>query len=127
MQATIFDYLDSILNHKRRLDDIDYEENQYNNFMCNRWLSMHSDVVAEVINDTTNKYWSQLTASIDHYDFLRNLLPKYSKRKINYIKKSKEEKSDVEDHSTTTAKRLEISAREVKSYQNLEKIIHNHK
>jgi hypothetical protein len=119
MQATIFDYLDSILNHKRRIGDIEYEENQYNNFMCNRWLSMHSDVVAEVINDTTNKYWSQMTSSTEHYDFVRNLLPKYSKRKINYIKKIKkikEEKSDAVDHTANIAKRVELSTREIKQY-----------
>lgn len=117
MQATIFDYLDSILNHKRRLGDIEYEENQYSSFMCNRWLSMHSDVVAEIINDTTNKYWSQMTQSVDHYDFIRNLLPQYPKRKINYIKKNKEEKTDIVDHTSNIAKRLEISKREVKLYQ----------
>ena len=117
MQATIFDYLDSILNHKRRLGDIEYEENQYSSFMCNRWLSMHSDMVAEIINDTTNKYWSQMMLPTEHYDFIRNLLPKYNKRKINYIKKVKEEKTDAVDHTINIAHRMEISTREVKQYQ----------
>lgn len=119
MQATIFDYLDSILTRKQRLDDIDYEENQYSNFMCNRWLSMHSDVVAEIINDTTNKYWSQMTTRAEHYDFIRNLLPRYHKRKINYIKKTREEKSDVVDHAANIARNLELSVREIQQYQSM--------
>ena len=120
MEATIFTYIDSIVHSKKYVEDIRHEESQYNTYMCNRWLSMHSDVAAEIVNDSANKYWSQLTQKQDHYEFLLNLFPKLKWRKLSYIKKNKEESAAEPDESSARlAKRLEISKREVELYRQI--------
>lgn len=120
MEPTIFNYIDSILCSKKYIEDIKYDETQYNIFMCNRWISMYSDTAAEIINDSSNKYWPELMQHQDHYDFLFNLMPTYSRKKIDYIKKHKEETSEnPEDNTAKIAKNLEISQREVKMYTQL--------
>lgn len=118
MEATIFNYLDSILCSKKYITDINHEESQYSSFMCNRWISMYSHTTAEIINESTNKYWSQMMQHKEHYDFLMHLMPKYSRKKINYIKKVKEDAAVVEDHSAI-ARRMELSTREIKMYQDM--------
>ena len=120
MEATIFNYLDSILVTKKYIADINHEESQYSNFMSNRWISMYSDTTAEIINDSTNKYWSQMMQPKEHYDFLMHLMPKYARKKINYIKKVKEDhKEQQETNSTSIARKMEISTREVEMYQDM--------
>ena len=118
MEATIFNYLDSILCSKKYITDINHEESQYSSFMCNRWISMYSNTTAEIINDSVNKYWSQMMQPKDHYDFLMCLMPKYNRKKINYIKKVKEDPAAVaKNHNTAIARKMEISTREVEMYQ----------
>ena len=118
MEATIFNYLDSILCSKKYITDINHEESQYSSFMCNRWISMYSNTTAEIINDSVNKYWSQMMQPKDHYDFLMCLMPKYNRKKINYIKKVKEDPAAVaKNHNTAIARKIEISTREVEMYQ----------
>ena len=120
MEATIFNYLDSILCSKKYITDINHEESQYSSFMCNRWISMYSNTTAEIINDSTNKYWSQMMQPKEHYDFLMHLMPKYSRKKINYIKKVKEDASAAaEDNSSSIARRMEISTREVEMLKSM--------
>lgn len=121
MQPTIFTYLDSIINTKRYVDAIKQEDHQYSSFMCNRWVSMYSNTAAEIINDSANKYWSQMMHPQDHYEFMLNLLPTYPRRKISYIKKVKEETSKDQEEKDNTdallAKRMELSTREIKQYK----------
>jgi hypothetical protein len=81
---------------------------------------MYSNTTAEIINDSTNKYWSQMMQPKDHYDFLMHLMPKYSRKKINYIKKVKEDASAAaENNSSSIAKRMEISTREVEMLKSM--------
>lgn len=120
MEPSIFNYIDSILCSKKYLEGIKHDETQYNIFMCNRWISMYSDTAAEIINDSSNKYWPELMQHQDHYEFLFNLMPVYSRKKIDYIKKIKDESSETSDDSAPRiAKSLEISQREVKIYSQL--------
>lgn len=116
MEATIFNYVDSILFDKHQIDDIKYTENQYNSYMTNRWCSMCTTDVVEIINTTTNKYWSVLAQRQDHYEFLLHLMPTQRRKRLSYIKKTKEESSKKDDDTVIrqTARRLEISVREVK-------------
>jgi hypothetical protein len=120
MEATIFNYLDSILCSKKYITDINHEESQYSSFMCNRWISMYSNTTAEIINESTNKYWSQMMQPKDHYDFLMCLMPKYSRKKINYIKKVKEDPAaEATNNNAAIARKIEISTREVEQYMQL--------
>ena len=121
MDATIFDYINSILFDKRYIDDIRYEEGQFNVFMCNRWISMYSDVSAEIINETTNRYWPALTSKEDQYNFLYHIFPKFKRKRIDYIKKNKEDKTEKKetlDIDSLLAQRYQISKREIQLYKN---------
>ena len=115
MTSTIFNYVDSILFDKQHLDDVKYDESQYNSYMVNRWCSMCTTDVAEIINETTNKYWSVMTQKQDHYDFLLNLMPTQRRKRLMYIKKVKEKSVKKEDDTIKQlARRLELSTRETR-------------
>jgi len=121
MEATIFDYINSILFDKRYIEDIKYEEGQFNVFMCNRWISMYSDVSTEIINETTNRYWPTLTSKEDQYNFLYHIFPKFKRKRIEYIKKIKEDKTEKKetlDIDSLLAQKYQISKREIELYKN---------
>lgn len=121
MEATIFDYINSILFDKRYIEDIRYEEGQFNVFMCNRWISMYSDVSTEIINETTNRYWPTLTSKEDQYNFLYHIFPKFKRKRIEYIKKIKEDKTEKKetlDIDSLLAQKYQISKREIELYKN---------
>ena len=123
MADTIFTYIDSLLFDKAYKSSINYEENQYNNFMVNRWCSMYSTDVSEIINQTVNRTWSQLVTKEDHYKFLFYLLPKQKRKKIEYIKKVKVVAVKREDNNIDAilAKNKELSTREIQLYKDLQK------
>ena len=59
--TNIFSILSNIITHKKD-DVISVEEDrEYQFYLINRWLSMHSPKFASIVNDTTNRYWSCLT------------------------------------------------------------------
>lgn len=123
MPDNIFDYIDSITNTKKFVDDIKYDESVYSGYMCNRWISMMDADSAIIINETTNRMWSQLPTKLEHYEFLLNLMPRKRKQRINYIKKIKEPKAPVKadtvDVVKNVANNMQISQREVMMYQEL--------
>lgn len=123
MADTIFTYIDSLLYTKEYKTSVAYEETQYNNFMVNRWCSMYSPDISEIVNQTVNKTWSQVAIKEDHYKFLLSLLPKQKRRKIDYIKKIKQvtEKKEKIDTDLLLAKAKEISVREIQLYKDLKK------
>ena len=115
--STIFDFLNTIIFDKN--NEITIEENDFNLYMVNRWLSMYSPDMANVINETSNKYGQTLAIKEDQFKFLLNMLPKQRKKHIAYIKKIKESKSTKEeaiDITALIAKKMEISKREVEDY-----------
>jgi len=85
---TIFEIIDGIAFSKKNLhlENIG-EENSFQLFMVNRWLSMLDPSCAKIINDTTNRYGGVFDNNTQKYNFLVNVLPKYRKQKIYYIKK----------------------------------------
>lgn len=114
-ENTIFTYIDSLIFTKKKIEEVPDEENQFTMYMANRWISMHSCICAQIINESTNRYWSNLQVKKDQYNFMYNLLPKMKRTRLNYIKKVKEkldENSDVE----LIAKKYELSKKEVVSY-----------
>jgi hypothetical protein len=94
---TIFDILSSILFTKKPIELNLENEKEFNLFMVNRWISMHSPEKAALINSTTNKWWSLFDTKQQQFDFLMHLLNKSKYKKIDYIKKAaKQKKADDE-------------------------------
>ena len=84
----IFDYLKGILFTKNSIPGNNVEEEKgFDLFMVNRWCSMSDPDCAKIINQTTNKFGMMLTSKTDQYNFLKEVLPKYKFKKINYIKR----------------------------------------
>lgn len=119
MEETIFNYIDSVLFFKQKLNKLNEDETQFNLYMLNRWCSMYSPDVAQIINETTNRYKELFTLKQDQYNFAFNILPKVKKKRINYIKKIKSEEEKEDEMIPLTAKGMEISQREVKEYIDL--------
>jgi hypothetical protein len=94
---TIFDILSSILFTKKPIELNLENEKEFNLFMVNRWISMHSPEKAALINSTTNNWWSLFDTKQQQFDFLMHLLNKSKYKKIDYIKKvAKQKKADDE-------------------------------
>jgi hypothetical protein len=121
MEETIFNYIDSVLFAKQKINKLNEEETQFNLYMVNRWCSMYSPDIARIINETTNRYKEVFSLKQDQYNYIFNILPKVKRKRINYIKKVKsEEEEEKEDYDVSIlAKNLEISEREVKEYIDL--------
>ena len=107
---TIFQYINSLLYSKKKIDMNCDDETQFNQYMINRWTSMYSPEIASFINETSNKFWS----------LLYNLLPRLKYKKIQYIKKTKKDKKKKEDEPILPEF---LSKREYKLYVDLETTI----
>ena len=90
------------------------DENSYIPYMINRWVSMYSPDHAMIINSTVNWMGQALETKLDHYNFLHSILPKSKWKRINYIKKVKEDKDEEDNKVQLLASTLELSEREVK-------------
>lgn len=85
---TIFDFLKGILYTKTPSPSVTIEDEKgFDMYMINRWCSMMDSDSAKIINETTNKFGHILPSKEQQYEFLKNVLPKYKFRKINYIKR----------------------------------------
>lgn len=88
MTPTIFDYLKGILFLKTPSPSKTVEDDKcFDMYMVNRWCSMVDGDCAKIINETTNKFGHLLPDKSKQYNFLKNVLPKYNYRRINYIKR----------------------------------------
>jgi hypothetical protein len=109
----IFDYIDSVLYKNENLV-IDERNVEFNGYMLNRWLSMYSPEIANVVNESSNRLFASLTTKQEQYDFLYNLLPKCKRKRIEYIKKLKEEDREFGDMNIDNiAYNMELSKKEV--------------
>mgnify|MGYP003628700600 CR=1 FL=1 len=113
---TIFDFLNDILFTKKDNFTNADDETQYNQYLVNRWVSMHSPECAQYINNTVNWLYSVFDNKRDHYRFLKSVIPKVKYKHIPYIKKVKVDNTDnnSEDNVALLAQSLELSQREVK-------------
>lgn len=116
MEDTIFNFIDSVLFNKKKLNTINEGETQFNYYMVARWCSMYSPDIIEILNETSNIYAKSFTTKQEQYEFLLNILPKVKKKKIKYLKKNKEEKKEDNVNSKFIAKNLELSEREILEY-----------
>ena len=118
---TIFDYINSILYKRSNIDVNIDDEDSFSGYMVNRWLSMYSSEVVQIINETSNRYGQLFESKSDQYLWMQKLIPRRSFRRISYIKKKKEEVStkdreEAKKEIELLAKNYEISQREVELY-----------
>jgi len=114
---TIFDYLNSILFSKKKVELNCDDESQFSIFMVNRWSSFYSKDVALYINQTSNVYANLFTNKQDQYDLVYNVLPRLKYKRLNYVKKVKKEDTEKE----TLLVPEFMSQREYLQYVELEK------
>lgn len=88
----IFDIIDGIAFSKKQATTQAEDEKSYQPFLVNRWLSMLDGNAAKIVNETMNRY-GQVFNTEEQYNFLLNVLPRYKKQRINYIKKPSKEKA----------------------------------
>lgn len=125
MEDTIFNFIDSVLFNKKKLNTINEGETQFNYYMVARWCSMYSPDIAQILNETTNIYGKMFFTKQEQYELLLNVLPKVKKKKINYLKKNKEEKIEQNLEIKNLAKILELSEREISQYIDFLTNLHN--
>lgn len=89
---TIFDIIGGVLFNKKEelLNNID-DTKHFQPYLVNRWVSMHSGNDANIINETVNRYGHIFTNKTDLYKFMVNVLPKHKFKRIDYIKKKKQD------------------------------------
>jgi hypothetical protein len=114
MEETIFTFIDSILHNKNKLGNLNEEETEFNLYMIDRWCSMANIDLIDIINETGNKYGKIFESKQDQYNFVYNLYPRIKKKKIEYIKKQKNDKKEDDTEIKQLANCLECSQREIK-------------
>ena len=114
----IFTFINDIIFGKKGdvIENVE-DEDQFNGYLVNRWVSMYSPENASIINETTNKYFNVFDSKKEWYEYLVKIIPKGSPGRIHYIKKEKREKvKNYDEIVKFLAKRFEISKREVQQY-----------
>lgn len=116
----IFTILNSLFFSKKKIELNLDSETQFSAYMINRWMSMYSDEMLVIINNTANRYISIFNTKDQQYNWFYNLFPRLKFKKIQYIKKNKKAKEEIEeDNLPTIARNREISVRELKLYRDL--------
>jgi hypothetical protein len=110
----IFDFLNSILFSKQKKSLTCDNNTAYLPFMVNRWCSFYSKDLANIINITTNRFLS--FSKEEHFTFLKNFLPKFSFKRIDYVRKKNTDNKEENPEIAMLAKNLELSKREINHY-----------
>lgn len=85
----IFDIINGVaFDKKADLLSQAEDEKTYAPYLVNRWLSMLDGSAARIVNETLNRF-GQVFTPAEQYKFLVNVLPRYKRQRINYIKKPK--------------------------------------
>jgi hypothetical protein len=121
---TIFDILSSLLFTKKPIELNLENEKEFNLFMVNRWISMHSPEKAALINSTTNKWWSLFDTKQEQFDFLMHLLNKSKYKKIDYIKKAAKQKRADEEKQMIEKSFANNNFMSVKQLRELQSMMH---
>lgn len=112
--STVFDHVQAIIFDKSKTSIVSIDdEKEFSPFMTNRWISMYSPELANLINETTNRYSSVFEGKREMYDFFVGILPQVPPKRIGYIKKSTKEKKET-DNTELIARAQQMSQREVK-------------
>jgi hypothetical protein len=113
----IFDIISDILFYKKKncLTTVD-EEQEFSPYLVNRWLSMYSPLVVKHCN-FINKYQGIFESKKSLYSLFMAIFPKMPYKKINYFKKTKEDKdSEKNELINKISHNMELSTREIKQY-----------
>ena len=116
--TNIFTIINDIIFGKKGtvLENVE-DEDHFNGYLVNRWVSMYSPDNARVINETTNKYYNVFDTKREWYDYMVKIIPTGSPGRIHYIKKEKrKEVKNYDEIVKYLAKRFELSKREVQQY-----------
>ena len=114
-----FDILKALLFTKKKEEKLDTDSLQaFTPFMVNRWLSFYDRSKAVFVNETLNKFCSLFEDKESLYELYNNLIPRSNFKKINYVKKLKEEKTE-DENITVIARNNMLSKREVLMYVDL--------
>jgi len=114
----LFDFIRDIVFCKKGdlLDNFE-NENEFQPYMLQRWLSMYSPDFAKIINLTTNRLYSIYQTKSHWYKDFLIILPKTYNKKIKYIKKNKEKQDpEIKNVISFLAKTNQISEREIEMY-----------
>jgi len=113
--STIFDFIEaSIFNKNKELLQSTDDEKEFSPFMVNRWASMYSPEMANIVNETTNRYSTIFENKKELFEFYVSILPQVKFKRINYLKKSTKEDNEIENINLI-AKFQQLSQKEVKS------------
>lgn len=119
---TFFDMLRNLFFSRKDIHrNLDTEsQTHFLPFLLNRWLSFYNKDQCVLVNETINKYTGLFDDKNDLYKLYFNFLPVLRYKKIEYIKRKKEEKEKEEAINTTLiARNHNISKREVLLYIDL--------
>ena len=95
LKPTIFTYINGVLYKNTKNIPVDKDsDTSYSSYMLCRWMSMYSPEVATLINDTANWLYPIFTTKTESYIFLDNMIPRQSFKRINYIKKPKQDNNN---------------------------------
>lgn len=115
---TIFDFINDVLfTKKNTMQSLD-DESTFSPYMLNRWISMYSPAMARDCN-IINKYLGAFENKKDLFNLFIATFKKVPFKRINYIKKHKEEKKEECEQLNLLAKSYELSKREIKQYLEL--------
>lgn len=113
----MFNLLNKILfKTKQNIEASEKEEVQL--FLIQRWCSMYSAELCNLLNQTSNKHWPVLQDGNEWIEYLHCVIPRSKYKHIAYIKKKKspdevqKTKADVQK----IANNLELSSRELNIY-----------
>lgn len=108
----MFKIIDDIMNNKsgRSLDRLDFND-EFNLYMVQRWLTMHSDVNVELLNLTVNILYKSLDDE-QHFKLMSKILPVTASRG-KYIKVSKKEPKKKSKESANLSEFFEESSSKI--------------
>jgi|APCry1669190156_1035279.scaffolds.fasta_scaffold02853_3 hypothetical protein len=115
----MFEYLNKILFKTKGLDTSNIDEvKEFQPYLIQRWCSMYSPQVSNLVNQTSNRVWPVLDNNTAWFNYLHGVIPACKFKRTSYIKKKKETESVTNSKQAvkTLANHLEISAREVNQY-----------
>lgn len=94
------------------------DDTDFTPFMLQRWCSMYSSDIANLLNETSNRHWPALNTKEEWFNYLDAIIPQCKFKSYKYIKKKKDSESKAKDKESAAkvAAALEISSREVNQY-----------
>jgi NACalpha-BTF3-like transcription factor len=109
-----------ITKDEKAIEEITIDEDSYDQYLCNRYLSFYHPALLDLINKSTNRqnFIPKGDDILACYRFTKACIPKLPSRKIEYHKKQVSQKIQnlgiTEEDIKLLAQKKEISVRELK-------------